>query len=158
MNKPSPKVIAWLGAGAAALLLSALPVLEGTVFVPAPDPIGILTECNGHTGSDVIAGHRNTPAECRAKLEADVYKHAADVMGCIKVPLTQGQTAAFVSFAFNVGGEKFCASTLTRKANAGDFAGACAELSRWTMAGGRELPGLVKRRALERAWCEGTAT
>jgi lysozyme len=157
MNKPSPSVAKWLGAGATALLLSALPLLEGTRLMPYRDPIGILTECNGHTGSDVVSGRVNTPSECQQKLEADVIKHAADVMACIKVPLTQGQTAAFVSFAFNVGGEKFCMSTLAIKANAGDFAGACAELSRWTLAGGKELPGLVKRRALERAWCEGTA-
>jgi GH24 family phage-related lysozyme (muramidase) len=41
-----------------------------------------------------------------------------------------------------------------RKANAGDMPGACAELSRWTRAGGNELPGLVKRRAAERELCE----
>ena len=56
--------------------------------------------------------------------------------------------------AFNVGNARFCSSTLARKANAGDMAGACAELSRWTYAGGKPLPGLVKRRATERAICE----
>ena len=30
-----------------------------------------------------------------------------------------------------------CTESLARKANAGDMAGACAELSRWTRAGGR---------------------
>jgi hypothetical protein len=33
--------------------------------------------------------------------------------------------------------------------------GACAELSRWTYAGGKQLPGLVRRRAAERQLCEG---
>ena len=68
--------------------------------------------------------------------------------------MTDGQKAAFLSFAFNVGAQKFCGSTLVKKANQGDMPGACAELSRWTYAGGRELPGLVKRRAAERALCE----
>jgi hypothetical protein len=45
-----------------------------------------------------------------------------------------------VSFAFNVGDDAFCRSTLVRKANAGDIDGACAELSRWTYAGGKQLP------------------
>jgi lysozyme len=31
--------------------------------------------------------------------------------------------------------------------------GACNELPRWTLAGGKELPGLVKRRAAERDLC-----
>ncbi|WP_370551208.1 lysozyme [Comamonas sp. CMM02] len=61
------------------------------------------------------------------------------------------------SFGFNVGeGEgAFCKSTLVRKANAGDVQGACAELSRWTYADGKQLPGLVQRRAAERQMCEG---
>ena len=76
-------------------------------------------------------------------------------LDCIKRPMTDGQKAAFLSFAFNVGNRAFCDSTLARKANAGDMAGACAELSRWTYAGGKQLPGLVRRRATERAVCEG---
>lgn len=153
--KPTPKIVAALGATAAGLVFVSLPMLEGFRLTPYRDPIGILTECVGHTGPDVIAGRTNTPEECASKLEADVLSHAADVERCIHVSLTQGQLAAFVSFDFNVGGEKFCASTLVKKANSGDMAGACAELSRWTLASGRELPGLVKRRAIERAWCEG---
>ena len=51
-----------------------------------------------------------------------------------------------MSFAFNIGEKKFCQSTLVKKANRGDMVGACAELSRWTQAGGKELPGLVARR------------
>lgn len=47
-----------------------------------------------------------------------------------------------------------CASTLARKANAGDMPGACAELSKWVFANKAKLPGLVKRRAAEREVCE----
>ena len=60
---------------------------------------------------------------------------------------------ALVSFTYNIGGQAFCSSTLVRKLNAGDTVGACNELSRWTRAKGIELPGLVKRRAAERAMC-----
>lgn len=100
------------------------------------------------------AGQRYTEAQCEAMLYADLLKHAA-ALDCIKRPMTDGQKAAFLSFAFNVGNRAFCDSTLARKANAGDMAGACAELSRWTYAGGKQLPGLVRRRATERAVCEG---
>jgi lysozyme len=54
----------------------------------------------------------------------------------------------------NVGSDAACKSTLMRKLNMGDLAGACSELSRWTMAGGKVYPGLVRRRAAERALCE----
>ena len=86
-------------------------------------------------------------------LYKDLAKHA-DALSCVRAPLTDGQRAAFLSFAFNVGDDAFCRSTLVRKANAGDFDGACAELSRWIYAGGKQLPGLVKRRAAERQLCE----
>ena len=44
------------------------------------------------------------------------------------------------------------------KANTGDWAGACKELDRWVYAKGIKLNGLVKRRAAERAMCEGRSS
>lgn len=150
------KLIAQLGAGAAALLLAMVPVFEGTILRTYRDPIGVLTSCVGHTGAELRMGQRWTPEQCQQQLAADLLHHAA-ALDCITAPLTEGQKAAFVSFAFNVGNKAFCGSTLARKANAGDLAGACAELSRWTYAGGRQLPGLIKRRAAEREMCESPA-
>ena len=99
-------------------------------------------------------GQTFTRQQCQDMLYQDLVQHA-DALGCITQPLTDGQRAAFLSFAFNVGEGAFCKSTLVRKANAGDVQGACAELSRWTYAGGKQLPGLVQRRAAERQMCEG---
>ena len=147
------KLIAKVGAGAAALLLAMVPVFEGTILRTYRDPIGVLTSCVGHTGPELRMGQRWTPEQCQQQLAADLLHHAG-ALDCITAPLTEGQKAAFVSFAFNVGNKAFCGSTLVRKANAGDLAGACAELSRWTYAGGRQLPGLIKRRAAEREMCE----
>lgn len=62
--------------------------------------------------------------------------------------------AAFVSFIYNVGAGTFAKSTLLKKLNGGDAARSCAELDKWTYAGGRVLPGLVKRREEEWALCE----
>jgi lysozyme len=67
--------------------------------------------------------------------------------------LAQPTYDAIVSFTFNVGEGNLRRSTLLRKLNAGDIVGACNELPRWNKAGGRVLPGLVKRRAEERALC-----
>ena len=147
------KLTAKIGAGAVALVVPLVMLYEGTVLQSYRDPIGIITACVGHTGPELRMGQRYTRQQCEDMLYGDLLKHA-QALDCIKQPMTDGQKAAFLSFAFNVGNKAFCDSTLARKANAGDMPGACAELSRWTRAGGRELPGLVKRRAAERELCE----
>jgi lysozyme len=50
----------------------------------------------------------------------------------------------------------FCHSTLNKKLNSGDYDGACKELLKWDKAGGKVLPGLVKRRQEEYAQCSGS--
>lgn len=60
-------------------------------------------------------------------------------------------TGAILDFTYNLGPGNLQASTLRRRINADDVPGARAELSRWTRAGGRVLPGLVRRRAAEAA-------
>lgn len=155
MARPGKKTLtATVGAGACALLLSYVPAFEGVILRGYKDPIGIVTACAGHTKTAVL-GRPYTPAECTALLDQDLADHAEGTMACIKVPVNTGEKAAYVSFAFNVGVGAFCRSTMARKLNAGDHAGACAELSKWTKAGGKTLPGLVKRRSTERAICEG---
>lgn len=151
---PRQKLAAKIGAGAVALAVPLVVTFEGYVPWVHRDPIGRLAACYGHDDQTMTPGKRFTAAECQAMLDEDLLKHT-EAIDCIKRPLTDGQKAAFLSFAFNVGNSAFCGSTLVRKANAGDMAGACAELSRWTLAGGKELPGLVRRRAAERAMCEG---
>ena len=58
---------------------------------------------------------------------------------------------SLVSFAFNVGLGSLQRSTLRMKTNRGEFEEAADEFLKWTKAGGRVLPGLVKRRMDERA-------
>lgn len=151
---PRQKLVAKIGAAAVAIAAPTVVYFEGTVLRSYRDPIGIITSCSGHTGPELRMGQTFTKEQCEDQLYADLLKHS-EALDCIKRPMTDGQKAAFLSFAFNVGSDKFCSSTLARKANAGDMRGACAELSRWTLAGGKELPGLVKRRAVERRICEG---
>lgn len=67
----------------------------------------------------------------------------------VKVKLTQNQFDALVSFVYNVGVGAFRTSTLLRKLNNGDYVGAAAEFKRWKFGGGKELPGLVRRRKAE---------
>lgn len=150
---PQQRLLAKVGAAVLALTVPTVAYFEGTVPRTYRDPIGIVTACVGHTGPELRMGQTFTQAQCTEMLYADLLKHTA-ALDCVKTPMTDGQKAAFLSFAFNVGSGAFCGSTLARKANGGDMAGACAELSRWTLAGGKELPGLVKRRKAEREMCE----
>lgn len=150
------------GLGIVALVLSAVLAIavplvsrwEGREHVPYRDLVGVLTVCDGHTGPD-IEMRRYTDAECDKLLAEDLAEAQAIVHRCIKRPLQPNVEAAFVSAAFNIGPKVMCGSTLQRKANAGDVMGACAELSRWDNAGGKRVRGLTRRRAEERAICEG---
>lgn len=147
-------------AGFAAVLVLALGFVahhEGYVPRTYSDPIGIPTACYGHTGADVTPGREFSRAECDALLHGDLGKAYAYVTRCITAPMKDYQAAALTSFAFNVGGPAVCRSTLAKLANQGRWAEACAQLDRWVYAGKRKLPGLVKRRAAERAMCEGRA-
>lgn len=62
-----------------------------------------------------------------------------------------GKLAAIVDFAYNLGLGAYAGSTLRRKVDASDWAGARAELGKWVHGGGQVLPGLVARRAAEAA-------
>ena len=57
--------------------------------------------------------------------------------------------SAIGSFVFNLGPTRYAASTLRRRVNAGDWAGAAGEVRKWVYGGGRVLPGLVRRREWE---------
>lgn len=82
-------------------------------------------------------------------LTQDAATAAGEVHRSVTRPLTQRQFDALVSFVFNCGGGNFRTSTLLTKLNAGDLNAVPLELRRWTKAGGRELAGLVTRRAAE---------
>ena len=63
----------------------------------------------------------------------------------------QGSFDALVSISFNFGLGNLQRSTIRMKANRGDWEGAAESFMQWTKGGGRELPGLVKRRVAEKA-------
>ncbi|QMV27382.1 glycoside hydrolase family protein [Brucella sp. BO3] len=72
----------------------------------------------------------------------------------VKVPLTDNQFAALVSFDFNTGA--LDKSTLLKKLNKGDYAAVPVELMKWVNAGGKKINGLVNRRAAEAGlWAKG---
>ena len=129
---------------------------EGKVNRVYLDPVGIPTVCVGHTRtvSRDMVGRGFSDAVCADLLSQDTKVAEKAIKRAVKAPITQGQYDALTSFVFNVGGANFESSTLLRKANSEDCLGAGKEFERWVYARGQRLPGLVKRRAAERALWE----
>lgn len=125
---------------------------------PYWDPWGkVWTVCEGHTGG-VDPKRLYTDAECKAFKDADISVANATLKRCLTMPMLAQVEAALTDAVYNIGQKVVCGSTLERKAEANDWPGACAELDKWKMAGGRVLPGLVRRRFDARGICEGKVT
>ena len=146
--------IAMLTLSAAALV--GIAVNEGysdKAYTPVPGDVPTIGF--GDT-QGVKLGDRTDPVRALIKLNQHTQTFQRELRGCIgDVPMHQYEWDAIVSWAYNVGTTAACNSTLVRKLKAGDYAGACRELDKWVYFKGKTLPGLVKRRAEERARCEG---
>lgn len=96
-----------------------------------------------------------TREEADAKFAAELAKFERAVDRLVKVELNQNQYDALVSFSYNCGEGALQKSTILKKLNKGDYAGACAGFSAWnkaTVKGKRVvLRGLTRRRAAEAA-------
>lgn len=96
-----------------------------------------------------------TRDESRRLLKRDLQRFESAVLRLVKVPMTQAQFDALVSFSFNLGAGALKASTLLRLMNAGDYSGAAREFPKWNKAGGRVIRGLTLRRLAEQAVYQG---
>lgn len=127
---------------------------EGCKLTAYPDPgsggapwtIGY-----GHTGPEVHEGMAITQAQAVAYLHSDLSISAACLNAHVTVPLNQNQFDSLCDFVFNEGAEDLITSTLLRLLNAGQYGNAANQLARWNISSGRVLPGLVTRRAAEKA-------
>ena len=124
---------------------------EGLRLEAYQDSGGVWTIGYGHTGPEVRAGQRITEAEAVALLREDLASAERCVRTAVKVPLSQCEFDALVDFCFNAGRGNFLHSTLLRRVNREDFAGAAVQFGLWVFAGGERQPGLVRRRAAEAA-------
>jgi lysozyme len=116
-------------------------------------PAGIWTIGYGHTSAAgapaVNPGMEITKEEAETILRRDMAQYEDGVERLVKVRITQGQFDALVDFAYNAGVGALAKSTLLKKVNAEKFDEVPAEFMKWTKGGGRELPGLVRRRRAE---------
>ena len=128
---------------------------EGCKLTAYQDSVGVWTIGYGWTqpvdGKPVKRGMTIDQQTADRLLKTGLVGYENDVLKVVRVKLTQGQFDALVSFTYNLGARSLSTSTLLRKLNAGDYAGAADEFLRWNKAGGKVLNGLTRRREAERA-------
>jgi len=125
---------------------------EGLRLTAYPDPAtggAPWTNGYGHT-KGVKKGDTCTKEQAEQWLYEDAMEAWTGVLSVVKVKLEQWELDALTSFVFNLGIGNLKTSTLLRKLNVGDRAGAADEFLRWNKAAGKEMPGLTKRRTEER--------
>jgi lysozyme len=127
---------------------------EGCRLEAYPDPSygwKVATIGWGATGPAITQGVVWTQEEADADLESRMAGCGEIVDRFVTFPVTADMKAALSDFIYNVGAGAFETSTLLRKLNGGDVQGAADEFPRWNLSNGHLMPGLVKRRAAERA-------
>lgn len=128
---------------------------EGCRLKAYQDSVGVWTIGYGLTSAagivPVTAGMTVTQRQADAYLIEALAKYEAAVTKALTRTPTQPQFDAMVSLCYNIGPGAFAGSTLVRRFNAGDIAGAADAFLMWNKAGGKVLQGLVNRRKDERA-------
>lgn len=127
---------------------------EGCRLTAYRDPVGYWTVGWGH-----LLSHDKTAdfsmlswsqEEADDALEKEMAQFLAGVKTMVRANLSDNAIGALTDFAYNLGLRSLRASTLLRCVNASDVLGASLEFQKWKFAGGRVLPGLIRRRAAER--------
>tara|TARA_R110000868_G_scaffold381792_1_gene648215 strand:+ start:1028 stop:1735 length:708 start_codon:yes stop_codon:yes gene_type:complete len=131
---------------------------EGVRLKAYKCPAGVWTIGIGATNPPVNATDEITREEAFKRLDRDLVQYEDGVKRLIQVGLTQGQFDALVDFAYNAGVGALQKSTLLKKVNAEKFDEVPAEFMKWTKGGGKELPGLVRRRRAEAKLWRGMDT
>lgn len=119
------------------------------------DPVGIWTIGYGTTAAAGVgiapkAGMRISEDEAERYLLAAIAKTEAAIGPFTREP-NENQRAAMISLAYNIGAGAFNRSTVLRRFNARDAAGAAEAFMMWNKAGGAYSRGLARRREAERA-------
>lgn len=115
-------------------------------------PAGVATIGWGTTrmnGRKPKVGEKITLEQAKKLFDKDILVYEDAVRDNVKVPLTQAQFDALVSFTYNVGVTNFMTSTLLRLINQGKLKEAQPQFLRWNKAGGKVLKGLTRRRLAE---------
>lgn len=128
---------------------------KAVIPVPGDVPTKGFGTTTNPDGSRVRMGDTTTPPRALVDLLRDASKFEQAVKRCAPVPMYPWEFSSFVQLTYNIGEGAFCGSTLAKKLNARDYAGACREIPRWDKVQGRPVRGLTLRRQREYAECMG---
>jgi lysozyme len=102
------------------------------------------------TTAGVKRGDTITQGEALDRLMMHLGGDARAVDRVVAVAMEPHERDALISLSYNIGRSAFSNSTLLRRLNAGDKAGAADQFRRWNRSKGKVTEGLVKRRNAER--------
>ena len=112
-------------------------------------------------GTPVQMGDRTDPVQALQRKARDIEKFEGALKTCVRVPLYQAEYDVYVDHAYNIGSGAFCSSTIVKRLNAGDYAGACDAILMWRRVGRQDCSepgnricwGLWERRLAAHAKC-----
>jgi lysozyme len=107
------------------------------------------------TTEGVKLGDKITPPVALGRALKAAQKYEGAIRQCVFVRLSQNEYDAAAQLAYNIGASAFCNSTVVKRFNAGDYAGACDAFLMWNKFKGKPLRGLTIRREAERKLCLG---
>jgi lysozyme len=135
-------------------------VAIATLSLSAAAFVGILTR-EGYTETAIIPtkgdvptigfgstegtkmGDKTNPVAAAQRSLAHVQKDEGAIKRCVTAPLHQAEYDVYVDLSYNIGAFNFCTggkaggtSTIVRRLNAGDYAGACDAILDWKKAAG----------------------
>lgn len=114
-------------------------------------------------GSPVRMGDTTNPVDALQRKQRDLVKFEGAIKRCVTVPLHQAEYDVYVDMAYNIGTAGFCGSTIVKRLNAQNYAGACDAILMWkrvakqdcSVPGNRICWGLWQRRLAAHAKCMG---
>jgi lysozyme len=143
---------ALIGSVIVASAMALIQPFEGVRTDPYQDIVGVWTVCAGETH---VPMRRYSRAECDAMLKRAIEgDYGLGVLAAVpEIQHRPGPFIASISLAYNIGVPAFTRSTAAQRFRAGDWRGGCDAFLLWDKAGGKTVPGLVRRRRAERAEC-----
>jgi len=127
---------------------------EGCKLEAYLDAVDVPTIAYGRT-KDVKIGDICTQQQAEDWLEEELVEYEGYVNEAVKVELTQPQFDSLVSWTYNLGPSNLNRSSMLRVLNTSDYDNVPEQIMRWNKAGGRVLPGLVRRREAEAEMFKG---
>jgi lysozyme len=157
--------IATLAFSAASLI--GLAVSEGyrdTAYIPTKGDVPTLGfgSTTRPDGTPVQLGDRTDPVQALQRKQRDLVKFEGAVKKCVSVPLHQAEYDVYVDMAYNIGTAGFCGSTIVKRLNAENYAGACDAILMWnrvarqdcSVPGNKICWGLWERRLAAHSKCK----